>query len=180
MQIEAYFERFHFLLPVLDKISFLEDYRKLMEEDGNHDDAGFVSVVFAVFACAARFVDDPRLTEGVTAEEGGVGMIYYERYDTGQRPNIVDKWTDLPAQRNDTLLHREYAGQHAASTSAGLRAPRILPVFGKLPAASVAHGRPSCTDCPGPRVAREWQSPSFPPTMFLKHLWLSARRGSYG
>ncbi|KZW03958.1 hypothetical protein EXIGLDRAFT_715981 [Exidia glandulosa HHB12029] len=77
--IEAYFERFHFLLPVLDKISFLEDYRKLMEEDGNHDDAGFVSVVFAVFACAARFVDDPRLTEGVTAEEGGVGMIYYER-----------------------------------------------------------------------------------------------------
>lgn len=50
-----------------------------MDEDGNHDDAGFVSVVFAVFACAARFVDDPRLTDGVTAEEGGVGMIYYER-----------------------------------------------------------------------------------------------------
>ncbi|EJD53845.1 hypothetical protein AURDEDRAFT_110574 [Auricularia subglabra TFB-10046 SS5] len=77
--IDAYFERFHFLLPVLDKISFLEDYNRLMDENASHDEAGFMSVVFAVFACAARFVEDPRLTEGVSAEEGGVGMIYYER-----------------------------------------------------------------------------------------------------
>lgn len=69
---------------MLDKQSFLADYRRLF--DGNlinnaadDADAAIVSVIFAVFACAARFVEDPRLAEGVTAEEGGVGMIYYER-----------------------------------------------------------------------------------------------------
>ena len=37
----------------------------------------FVALVFAVFACAARIVDDPRLT---VSDDGGLGMIYYERY----------------------------------------------------------------------------------------------------
>lgn len=37
----------------------------------------FVALVFAVFACAARIVDDPRLNVN---DEGGLGMVYYERY----------------------------------------------------------------------------------------------------
>ncbi|KAH7100638.1 fungal-specific transcription factor domain-containing protein [Auriculariales sp. MPI-PUGE-AT-0066] len=79
--IDAYFERFHFLLPVLDKQSFLADYHRLIEETNDEDDtdAAIVSVIFAVFACAARFVDDPRLAKEVSVEQGGVGMIYYER-----------------------------------------------------------------------------------------------------
>lgn len=81
-QIEAYFSRFHFLLPVLDKPSFLKQYYLLM--DNTHDphavgiDTAFVALTFSVFAVAARFLDDPRLSTG-KADEGGMGMIYYER-----------------------------------------------------------------------------------------------------
>lgn len=37
----------------------------------------FIAVVFAVFACAARIVDDPRLS---VPDDGALGMVYYERY----------------------------------------------------------------------------------------------------
>lgn len=37
----------------------------------------FIALVFAVFACAARIVDDPRLS---TTDDGGLGMVYYERF----------------------------------------------------------------------------------------------------
>jgi len=53
--------------------------------DNTHDpqavgiDTAFVALAFSVFAVAARFLDDPRLANG-KADEGGVGMIYYERY----------------------------------------------------------------------------------------------------
>lgn len=37
-----------------------------------------IALVFAVFACAAQLVDDPRLkTE--REDDGGMGMVYYER-----------------------------------------------------------------------------------------------------
>lgn len=36
----------------------------------------FVALVFAVFACAARIVDDERLYD---SDDGGLGMVYYER-----------------------------------------------------------------------------------------------------
>ena len=42
--------------------------------------AAFVALVFAVFACAARLVDDDRLLAEQNPEEGGAGMVYYERY----------------------------------------------------------------------------------------------------
>lgn len=80
--IDVYFSRFHFLLPVLDKPSFLRQYQLLM--DNTHDiqtvgiDTAFVALAFAVFAVASRFLDDPRLSTG-KADEGGMGMIYYER-----------------------------------------------------------------------------------------------------
>ncbi|KAG9016252.1 hypothetical protein FRB90_003606 [Tulasnella sp. 427] len=93
--VDAYFEKFHHTMPVLDSISFRKKYQRLMdarrqaEEKGetpvfgsSKSDAGFVSVVFAVYAVAARFVDDERLKtdeEGEVEETGGMGMVYYER-----------------------------------------------------------------------------------------------------
>ncbi|KAH7887951.1 fungal-specific transcription factor domain-containing protein [Phlebopus sp. FC_14] len=80
--IQAYFDRFHFLMPILDKPSFMVRYKRLM---GRRDDtnfiqaeAAFISVVFAVFACAAGLVNDPRLS-GDSVDDGGMGMVYYER-----------------------------------------------------------------------------------------------------
>jgi hypothetical protein len=83
-QVEAYFARLHFLMPVLDKPSFLEQYQHLMDNKDNlrvvRSQAGFLSLLFALFACAAPLVDDPRLTADKRIDEGGMGMIYYERY----------------------------------------------------------------------------------------------------
>lgn len=42
--------------------------------------AAFVALVFAVFACAARYVDDDRLLNEQSPDEGGAGLVYYERY----------------------------------------------------------------------------------------------------
>jgi hypothetical protein len=44
-------------------------------------ETAFISLVFAVFACAARFVEDPRLSTGQD-DDGGMGMVYYERYES--------------------------------------------------------------------------------------------------
>lgn len=52
--------------------------------DNAHDphaagiDTAFIALTFSVFAIAARFLDDPRLATG-KGDEGGMGMIYYER-----------------------------------------------------------------------------------------------------
>ena len=81
-QVQAYFARFHFLLPVVDKPAFLRQYQLLM--DNTHDpqtvgiDTAFVALTFSVFGIAAQFLDDPRLATGKT-DEGGMGMLYYER-----------------------------------------------------------------------------------------------------
>lgn len=81
--MNAYFSRFHFLMPVIDKPSFLRQYTSLMD---NKDDltvarteTGFIALVFAVFACSARLVEDPRLSTGGSQDDGGMGMVYYER-----------------------------------------------------------------------------------------------------
>ncbi|KAG6333504.1 hypothetical protein ID866_5580, partial [Astraeus odoratus] len=80
--VEAYFQRLHFLMPVLDKPSFMTRYKVLMQRRGDtnfiQDEAAFISVVFAIFACSARLVDDPRLFRE-RSDDGGMGMIYYER-----------------------------------------------------------------------------------------------------
>ena len=79
--MQAYFDKFHFLLPVIDKLSFLQRYRRLMDNHGAGERGGFVAVVFAVFACAARFLDDPRIrAEGVGKDGRGTAMIFYERF----------------------------------------------------------------------------------------------------
>ena len=41
-------------------------------------ETGYATVVFAVFASAARFVDDPRLATPEQTE-GGMASVYYER-----------------------------------------------------------------------------------------------------
>lgn len=83
-QVAAYFTRLHFLMPVIDKPSFMVRYEKLMAN--RHDpvsarnEAAFMALVFAVFACAARLIDDPRLATSESLDDGGMGMVYYERY----------------------------------------------------------------------------------------------------
>lgn len=81
-QIDAYFERLHFLMPLLDKPSFVVRYKRLMTRRSDAAfiqlESPFISIVFAVFACAARLVNDPRLTSD-RLDDGGIGMVYYER-----------------------------------------------------------------------------------------------------
>lgn len=77
--VQAYFERFHFLLPVLDKPSFLVRYKHLMDNNGTGEQVGFIAVVFAVFACAARFLDDSRIKSAHYMDPRGTAMIFYER-----------------------------------------------------------------------------------------------------
>jgi len=83
-QIEAYFARFHFLMPVIDKLSFLRRYKNIMDNKDDQvvarSEAAFLSLLFAVFSCAAHLVQDPRLTTGDRRDDGGMGMIYCERY----------------------------------------------------------------------------------------------------
>lgn len=42
-------------------------------------EAAFISLVFAVFACSASLVDDTRLSISESMDDGGMGMVYYER-----------------------------------------------------------------------------------------------------
>ncbi|TFK76133.1 hypothetical protein BDN72DRAFT_810181 [Pluteus cervinus] len=82
--VEAYFAKLHFLMPVVDKPSFLRQYKEAMENqhdpDTSRSKTPFLSLVFAVFACAAQLVEDVRLsTGGQRGDDGGMGMVYYER-----------------------------------------------------------------------------------------------------
>ena len=43
-------------------------------------ETAFLSLVFAVFACAAHLVDDPCLTTSERHDDGGMGVVYYELY----------------------------------------------------------------------------------------------------
>jgi hypothetical protein len=47
----------------------------------NRSELVFASLVFAVFACASRVVDDARLqtTVGKHNEDGGMGMVFYQQ-----------------------------------------------------------------------------------------------------
>ncbi|KAH8106241.1 fungal-specific transcription factor domain-containing protein [Cristinia sonorae] len=82
MLVDAYFTRFHFLMPVLDKPSFMRQYLQLM--DNTHDihlvrsQTPFLALVFAVFAAGSKLVDDPRL-KGENLDDAGMGMPFYER-----------------------------------------------------------------------------------------------------
>ena len=84
LQVDAYFSRFHFLMPILDKPSFLNRYVYLMEHTADVNlarrDTAFLALVNDVFACAARLVDDPRLSSKEGLDDAGMGMVYYERY----------------------------------------------------------------------------------------------------
>ncbi|GLB33579.1 putative fungal specific transcription factor [Lyophyllum shimeji] len=81
--VEAYFSRLHFLMPVLDKPTFLRQYNNIMDNMKDlalvRSEAAFLGVLFAVFACAAHLVQDSRLTTGERNDDGGMGMVYYER-----------------------------------------------------------------------------------------------------
>ncbi|KAK7061529.1 fungal-specific transcription factor domain-containing protein [Favolaschia claudopus] len=81
--VKAYFSRFHFLNPVIDKPSFLRQYALLMDNQANpaftRSEVAFISLLFAVFACSASLVEDSRLSTSESQDDGGMGMVYYER-----------------------------------------------------------------------------------------------------
>lgn len=83
-KVDAYFARFHFLLPVIDKPFFLRKFANIMDNSHNLDivrsETAFLSLLFAVFACAANLVQDSRLSTSERHDDGGMGMVYYERY----------------------------------------------------------------------------------------------------
>ncbi|EEB99521.1 hypothetical protein MPER_00789, partial [Moniliophthora perniciosa FA553] len=63
--VNAYFSRLHFLMPIMDKPSFLQQYEHIMNNTHDRDfvssQTAFISLIFAVFACAANLVEDDRL-----------------------------------------------------------------------------------------------------------------------
>ena len=69
-------------MPIIDKPSFMRNYAYLMEHKEDRELArtqtAFIAMVFALFACAAQLVEDPRL-KGEKEDDGGMGMFYYER-----------------------------------------------------------------------------------------------------
>lgn len=50
-----------------------------MDSHGRGELPGFVAVVFAVFAVAARFLEDPRIKSEHHMDPRGTAMIFYER-----------------------------------------------------------------------------------------------------
>lgn len=42
-------------------------------------EAAFSALVFAVFACSAGLAEDSRLSISESLDDGGMGMVYYER-----------------------------------------------------------------------------------------------------
>lgn len=62
---------------------FMRQYEYLMDrtEDQHlaRTETAFIALVFAVFACAAQLVEDTRL-KGEKDDDGGMGMVYYERW----------------------------------------------------------------------------------------------------
>jgi hypothetical protein len=72
-------------MPIIDKPSFLKQYVHIMENINDpaisRKETAFISLLFAVFACAVNLVEDPRLNISDRLDDGGMGMVYYERYD---------------------------------------------------------------------------------------------------
>lgn len=71
-------------MPVVDKPAFLQQYHNVMSNMQNYDlirnETAFIALMFAIFACAANLVQDDRLSMNGRTDEGGMGMVYYERY----------------------------------------------------------------------------------------------------
>lgn len=80
-------------MPVIDKPSFLRRYGHLIANKDDpvlaRNEAAFMSLVFAVFACAVKLVDDPRLVTTENLDDGGMGMVYYERYHSLRALHLV-------------------------------------------------------------------------------------------
>ena len=77
-------------MPIIDKPDFLKRYHYLINhtDDANlaRRETPFLALLNSVFACAAKMVDDPRLSAGEGLDDAGMGMVYYERYVLRQCP----------------------------------------------------------------------------------------------
>ncbi|KAK5121035.1 hypothetical protein LTR85_005819 [Meristemomyces frigidus] len=72
--VDLYFDHLHYTFPTLHKAQFRRSYeRMLVNSPGHNNDAGFVSVFFAVCACASGLL--PRQL----ASSGFPGLEYYEK-----------------------------------------------------------------------------------------------------
>jgi hypothetical protein len=58
------------------KYAYLMDHKEDLQLARTQ--TAFIAMVFALFACAAQLVEDPRL-KGEKEDDGGMGMFYYER-----------------------------------------------------------------------------------------------------
>jgi len=71
-------------MPVIDKPYFMRKYVTIMDNSHNleiiRSETAFLSLMFAMFACAANLVQDPRLSTSERHDDGGMGMVYYERF----------------------------------------------------------------------------------------------------
>ena len=131
LQVDAYFARFHFLMPVLDQPDFMRRYRHLMDNPTDphfiRSNAPFVALVCSVFAVASRFVEDPRLITSDNPDEAGMGMVYHERYVPCLFAAIPSNFLWGTTQCPYFALHEQCF--HARGTRPGLPPDVFFPVF---------------------------------------------------
>ena len=105
----------------------------------------FIAVVFAVFACASRIVDDPRLSG---QDDVGLGMVFYERYAMRMKDQYHLLTATIP-QRIDSSLHQPSIDPNRSC--AMHCSPFFLPLRSKLPPAGLVACGPGSSYVPGPR-----------------------------
>lgn len=116
-------------------------------------ETAFVALTFTVFAIASRFLDDPRLATG-KADEGGMGMLYYERYESGvhfRNPENEAKLSRLQRPHPTIHISRVYS-THSRSS---IHTDGCIPMFCQLSTSSLAVGRSRCPGCTGSGSTRK-------------------------
>ena len=98
----------------------------------------FIALVFAVFACASRVVDDPRLND---EDDGGLGMVYYERYAILSMVTLQKRLMPCSQKVADSPLYQPSSYPDGSRTMHC--PPFLVPLFGKLLTASLVACRAS-------------------------------------
>lgn len=118
----------------------------------------FSALVFAVFACAARIIDDDRLRMYELGDDGGAGMIYYERSVVPLVHHNCYNRLILYTQGIDITLHQSCL--HSDCTCPMLRPIIIVLMCCQLPASGMATRGTGCA-----HIARFGSSCEFIPDL---------------